>query len=105
MTAKILDGNAIAKKIRQEVAASVKNLRENRNIQPNLTVILIGDNPASALYVRLKKRDCEKTGVDCRVTRLPAELTTADLIDVIEKLNQDDAVHGILLQLPLPDHN
>ncbi len=104
MSAKILDGNAIAKAIRRDVALQVENLRERRNIQPSLKVILVGENPASALYVRLKKRDCDQTGIKCSIVSLPTKATNDDIINVIENLNRDASVHGILLQLPLPQH-
>ncbi len=104
MSAKILDGNAIAKAIRGDVALQVENLRISGKIQPSLKVILVGENPASALYVRLKKRDCDETGIKCSIVNLPSNTTNSDLIAVIEQLNEDESVHGILLQLPLPPH-
>lgn len=103
MNAKVLDGNAIARQIRLDVKERVLQLRANRDIQPCLTVILVGDDPASSLYVRLKRRDCEETGIKCRVTNLPASVNSEDLGQYIQQLNDDEAVHGILLQLPLPE--
>ena len=102
MNAKVLDGNAIASQIRLSVKKRVDKLRLERNLQPYLTVILVGDDPASSLYVRLKRRDCEETGIKCEVTNLPATVKSEDLGTYIEELNDDQKVHGILLQLPLP---
>lgn len=103
MNAKVLDGNAIASQIRLGVKKRVDSLRLERNLQPYLTVILVGDDPASSLYVRLKRRDCEETGIKCHVTNLPATVKSNDLGSYIEELNDDQKVHGILLQLPLPE--
>lgn len=103
MNAKVLDGNAIARQIRLSVKKRVDKLRLERNLQPYLTVILVGDDPASSLYVRLKRRDCEETGIKCDVTNLPATVKSEDLGTYIEELNVDQKVHGILLQLPLPE--
>lgn len=103
MNAKVLDGNAIASEIRLSVKKRVERLRLERNLQPYLTVILVGDDPASSLYVRLKRRDCEETGIKCHVTNLPATVKSDELGSYIEELNVDQKVHGILLQLPLPE--
>ncbi|MCY3884956.1 MAG: bifunctional methylenetetrahydrofolate dehydrogenase/methenyltetrahydrofolate cyclohydrolase FolD [Gammaproteobacteria bacterium] len=103
MSAKVLDGTAIAKKVRLDVKERVSKLKVERDIHPCLTVILVGDNPASSLYVRLKKRDCEETGIRCHVTNLPKTVATAELGQYLQQLNENVEVHGILLQLPLPD--
>lgn len=103
MNAKVLDGNAIARQIRQNVKERVHQLRSERSIQPCLTVILVGDDPASSLYVRLKRRDCEETGITCHIRNLPSSVKSEDLGRYIQQLNNDETVHGILLQLPLPE--
>lgn len=104
MPARILNGNSIAKAIRLEVADQIQQLRDKYATQPGLTVILVGTDPASELYVKLKKRDCESAGIACNVVKLPASITQRDLIREIDKFNTDVNVHGILLQLPLPVH-
>lgn len=102
MTAKIIDGKAIAKEIRGDLAKQVAELtKEGR--QPGLAVVLVGDDPASAVYVRSKKRACEEIGINSLVHRLPQETTQEELLALIEELNQDPKIHGILVQLPLPD--
>lgn len=102
MTAKIIDGKAIAKEIRGDLAKQVAELtKEGR--QPGLAVVLVGDDPASAVYVRSKKRACEEVGINSLVHRLPEETTQEELLALIEELNQDSRIHGILVQLPLPD--
>ena len=101
MTAQLIDGKALAATVRSEVAQRVAALRE-RGVQPTLAVILVGDNPASQTYVRHKGSDCESVGMRFILDRLPAELSEAALLARIEALNADPAVHGILVQLPLP---
>lgn len=103
MGAKVLDGNAIARKVRHNVKERVNKLKSERNIHPFLTVILVGDNPASSLYVRLKKRDCDETGIRCQLTNFPKNVASEELGRYIQQLNNDEKVHGILLQLPLPE--
>ncbi|NTV96308.1 MAG: bifunctional methylenetetrahydrofolate dehydrogenase/methenyltetrahydrofolate cyclohydrolase, partial [Thiobacillus sp.] len=104
MTARIIDGKAIADalllSIRKEVDARVASGKS----APGLAVILVGDNPASALYVRNKRRSCEIAGVRDLAHNLPATTTQAELLALIDRLNVDDAVDGILVQLPLPTH-
>ncbi|TWT52878.1 Tetrahydrofolate dehydrogenase/cyclohydrolase [Rubripirellula amarantea] len=102
MSAKILDGKQIGLEIRQDVAAQVAEFVAGGGPKPCLTAVLVGEDPASQVYVRNKSRACEKAGIDGRTLRLPAETTQAELVEVIESLNQDPAVHGILVQLPLP---
>ena len=103
MTAKIIDGKAIAKEIRAELAKQVAELTAQGRT-PGLTVVLVGDNPASKVYVRSKQRACEEIGINSTVHRLPEETTQAELLALIDQLNADDTVHGILVQLPLPGH-
>jgi methylenetetrahydrofolate dehydrogenase (NADP+)/methenyltetrahydrofolate cyclohydrolase len=104
MTAELLDGKRIAGEIRAEVADRVNEFVAGGGPKPCLTAVLIGEDPASQVYVRNKARACEKAGIDGRTLRLPAETTQAELLAVVQGLNQDPAVHGILVQLPLPKH-
>lgn len=101
MNAKIIDGNALARAVRDEVAQRVDALKR-RGIRPGLAVILVGDNPASSVYVRNKVKDCEEVGIVSTLEHLPADTSQAHLLARISALNADPAVHGILVQLPLP---
>ncbi|HOB41266.1 MAG TPA: bifunctional methylenetetrahydrofolate dehydrogenase/methenyltetrahydrofolate cyclohydrolase FolD [Limnochordia bacterium] len=103
MTAKIIDGKGIAQEIRAELARKVAELTAQGKI-PGLHVILVGDNPASKVYVRNKQRACEEVGISSTVHRLAEETTQVELLGLIEDLNNDEKVHGILVQLPLPGH-
>jgi methylenetetrahydrofolate dehydrogenase (NADP+)/methenyltetrahydrofolate cyclohydrolase len=103
VTAQVIDGKALAAEVRAEVAARVAALRA-RGVQPTLAVILVGDNPASMTYVRHKGSDCESVGMRFVLDRYPSDLAEAALLARIEALNADPAVHGILVQLPLPKH-
>lgn len=103
MTAKIIDGKAIAQEIRADLAKHVAQLTAQGNT-PGLTVVLVGDNPASKVYVRSKQRACEEAGINSTVHRLAEETTQEELLDLITQLNADSTVHGILVQLPLPGH-
>jgi len=99
----IMDGKALAAKVRAEVAQRVAALRA-RGVAPGLTVVRVGDDPSSAIYVRGKRRDCDEVGIASVEHHLPADTGQADLMALVGRLNQDPAVHGILVQLPLPDH-
>ena len=101
MPAELIDGVAIARQIRDEVACDVQRLAQ-RGIVPGLTVVLVGDDPASAVYVRSKGKATEEAGMRSVTIRLPADTTQADLLARIEALNADPSVHGILVQMPLP---
>ncbi len=101
MTARLIDGNALAKQIRTEVAQRVAALVA-RDVRPGLAVILVGDNPASQVYVKHKVADCEGVGMRSVLDRLPADLGEAELLARIRALNDDPTIHGILVQLPLP---
>lgn len=103
MTAQIIDGKALAARIRQDLAQRVEALAQ-RGHRPGLAVILVGENPASLVYVRNKIRACEEVGIENIELRLPADTTEEKLLAVIGKLNTDDRVDGILVQLPLPAH-
>ena len=102
MTAKLIDGKAIAKSIRESLAEEVANHAGDWGV-PSLAVILVGDNPASLSYVGAKSRACEEVGIRWRDFRLPADVSQASLLAQVESLNRDPAVNGILVQLPLPD--
>ena len=101
MAAKILDGKAMSEKLRAEIAERVSALKA-KGITPGLAVILVGNDPASEIYVRNKGKGCEEVGMYSRTIRLPEETTQQELDREIEKLNADPAIHGILVQLPLP---
>ncbi|HTL94443.1 MAG TPA: tetrahydrofolate dehydrogenase/cyclohydrolase catalytic domain-containing protein [Gemmatimonadaceae bacterium] len=101
MPAELIDGVAIARQIRDEVACDVVRLAQ-RGIVPGLTVVLVGDDPASAVYVRSKGKATEEAGMRSATIRLPADTAHADLLAHIDALNTDPAVHGILVQMPLP---
>ena len=103
MSAKILSGKEMAAELELQQTARCVELNKN-GIHPCLTVILVGEDPASAIYVRNKERACGRIGIESRTVRMPAETTQAELIAQIDALNADNSVHGILIQLPLPKH-
>ncbi len=103
MTAQIIDGKALAAKMREQLAEQVSRFREETAIQPHLAAVLVGDDPASAIYVRNKQRACEKTGLASTLHRLPADTSADELLSLVQQLNNDNAIHGILVQLPLPN--
>jgi methylenetetrahydrofolate dehydrogenase (NADP+)/methenyltetrahydrofolate cyclohydrolase len=100
--ARILDGKALAQKVRKDVASEVARLKAETGVVPGLTVVLVGDNPASQVYVRNKQGACEAAGMHGTIERLPADTSEATLLATIDRLNADPSVHGILVQLPLP---
>jgi len=100
----LIDGNALAAEIRAEVQAEVAQLRSEMGIVPGLNLLLVGEDPASAVYVRNKGKDCEKVGITSTIMRLPAGASEQEVLDVVQAWNADPAVHGILVQLPLPKH-
>ena len=104
MTAKIIDGKAIAKKLRAEYHERVDQLRQSYGVTPALAVILVGDNPASQSYVRNKIAGCREVGIRSELIQLPVTASEAEVLDHIERLNDDVTMHGILVQLPLPPH-
>jgi len=104
MTAHIIDGKAIAKNIRTELAAEVERFRHEHDVQPHLVAILTGEDPASAVYVRNKQRACEKAGIRSTLHTLPEQASQDELLTVVRECNADSDVHGILVQLPLPVH-
>jgi methylenetetrahydrofolate dehydrogenase (NADP+)/methenyltetrahydrofolate cyclohydrolase len=99
----IIDGKATAQKIRAEITEEVRRLSAN-GLQPGLAVVLVGDNPASKVYVRMKEKACQDVGIFSDEHTLPLCTEEGDLLTLIEKLNRDDRIHGILVQLPLPKH-
>ena len=103
MTATFINGTQIAEDIKKEVAEEVSGLK-NKGIEPGLTVILVGDAAASSSYVNMKARSCEKLGIQSRKVTLPASITTDELLARVREINADDAVDGVLIQLPLPQH-
>lgn len=101
---KIIDGKAFAAKVRERVARQVDILKDKHGLTPGLAVVLLGEDPASQVYVRNKGKQTLETGMQSFEHKLDAATPEADLLVLVEKLNADDAVHGILVQLPLPDH-
>jgi methylenetetrahydrofolate dehydrogenase (NADP+)/methenyltetrahydrofolate cyclohydrolase len=104
MPATILDGKKLAKQIRSELAEEVVEFIQNNGVVPCLAAILVGDDPASEVYVRNKRRACEEIGIESKLHRLAADTTQDDLLRLIAQLNMDDEVHGILVQSPFPSH-
>ena len=104
MTATVIDGKAFAARVRAQVAAHVARLRDEHGLVPGLAVVLVGEDPASQVYVRNKGTQTTEAGMQSFEHRLPAQTSEADLLALIAALNADPAVHGILVQLPLPKH-
>jgi methylenetetrahydrofolate dehydrogenase (NADP+)/methenyltetrahydrofolate cyclohydrolase len=104
MTAQIIDGKAFAATLRKQVADGVAVVKETHGLIPGLAVVLVGNDPASTVYVNSKKKACAEAGIASFETLFPADATQQQLLDEIDRLNTDDAVHGILVQLPLPKH-
>ena len=103
MTAQLIDGNALSRQLRSEVATRAAALKA-RGVTPGLAVVLVGDNPASQVYVRNKVKACEEAGLHSVLEKYDASLTEAELLARVEALNNDPSIHGILVQLPLPKH-
>jgi methylenetetrahydrofolate dehydrogenase (NADP+) / methenyltetrahydrofolate cyclohydrolase len=102
MTATILDGKKVAQQIRAELAEEVIEFIQNNGVVPCLAAVLVGDDPASEVYVRNKRRACEEVGIESQLHRLPTNAAQDELLQLVAKLNKDHAVHGILVQTPLP---
>lgn len=102
MPARILDGKALAQKVREQVAGEVARLRERSGRVPGLVVVLVGEDPASRVYVRNKENACKAAGMRGTLLRLPADVAEETVLSTIDRLNADPDVHGILVQLPLP---
>lgn len=99
----VVDGKALANEIRKQIAAEVDRLLGDGRRRPRLAVVLVGDNPASASYIKGKRRACERVGIDSAEERLPASASEREVLAVVERLNRDPDVDGILVQLPLPE--
>ncbi|MGR3723515.1 tetrahydrofolate dehydrogenase/cyclohydrolase catalytic domain-containing protein, partial [Abyssibius alkaniclasticus] len=104
MAAEIIDGKAFAAKVREKVAAQVAQLKADHGLVPGLAVVLVGEDPASQVYVRSKGKQTVECGMNSYEHKLEATTSEADLLALIARLNADAAVHGILVQLPLPGH-
>jgi methylenetetrahydrofolate dehydrogenase (NADP+)/methenyltetrahydrofolate cyclohydrolase len=104
VSAQIIDGKALALRLREGIGQEVSVLGKNTGIKPGLAAVLVGEDPASAVYVRNKKIACEKAGIYPQEHLLPASTTQEALLDLIHQLNDDPKIHGILVQLPLPSH-
>lgn len=104
MSARIIDGKKVAAALREEIRLRVLQLREATGRVPGLAAVLVGDDPASAAYVRSKTRACQEAGIFSRQLTPPGDIPQADLLALIRELNGDPAIHGILVQLPLPSH-
>lgn len=104
MTAKIISGTALAAQIKQNVANEISHYQEQGKRSPGLAVILVGADPASQVYVNSKRKSCSEIGIESKSFDLPAETSEQTLLDLIDELNHDESVDGILVQLPLPQH-
>jgi methylenetetrahydrofolate dehydrogenase (NADP+)/methenyltetrahydrofolate cyclohydrolase len=104
MSARIIDGRAVAKKLKAEIRGRVEQLVARHGVRPGLTVILVGEDPASRVYVRNKIAACQDVGIRSEKVELPADISEEELLSRIDRLNHDPQVHGILIQLPLPKH-
>jgi len=104
MTAQIIDGHVLSERLKTRVAAEVAELKRDHGLTPGLAVVLVGEDPASQIYVRSKAEESRKAGLHSVVHRLPAETAEAEVIDLVRQLNADPAIHGVLVQLPLPKH-
>ena len=100
----LLDGRELAKTIRSELAAEVQNILAGGGRAPHLAAVLVGDDPASQVYVRNKVRSCEKVGFESTLVRRPADTSEEELLNIVKDLNQDDSIDGFIVQLPLPAH-
>src|SRR5690625_3728767 len=103
MSAEVINGKELAQDLRDKMKVEVEALQA-KGVHPHLTVILVGDDPASKSYVSGKEKASKEVGISSEIIRLDANTTEDQLLDQIKQLNEDDAVHGILVQLPLPDH-
>lgn len=104
MSAKIISGTEIAKEIRVELKQEIAELKEKHGLTPGLATVLVGDDPASKVYVGQKEKSCNNLGVYSKMINLPGDITEEDLLKLIDELNNNSSIHGILVQLPLPKH-
>ena len=102
--AQIISGKVVSAQVREELKAQTQEMIEKYGVRPGLAVIIVGDDPASKVYVNNKEKGCAEVGYYSEVYRLPAETTQEELLALVDKLNRDDKIHGILCQLPLPKH-
>ncbi len=102
MTAQTIDGKAISKKIQADIGIAAETFHSETGVKPKLAAVLVGEDPASQVYVRNKERACARANIDSELIRLPVESTTEEVVALVQKLNDDSSVHGILVQLPLP---
>ena len=102
--AKMLDGTALSKEIQGEVAVGVEEMQQKHQVTPGLAAVLLGDDPASAIYVRNKRRACDQVGMFSQAFELPFTTTESETLQLVDQLNRDPRFHGILIQLPLPSH-
>jgi len=100
----IIDGKRLAQQIREELKVEVTRLQKERGITPGLAAVLVGENPASKIYVNMKAKACDEAGIYSEKIQLPADTRQDHLIDIVHGLNRDERIHGILIQLPLPPH-
>jgi len=103
ITAKIIDGRAVAKKVKEELNKEIVELKEKHKCSPSLLAVQVGENPASASYLKSQKRGCDEVGIDYQVQQLPKDISESELIRFIQEKNQDDKTAGIILQMPLPE--
>jgi len=104
MTAQLIDGQEVAARLQTEIAEGAAGFKQRYGYAPGLGVVLVGDDPASEMYVRMKRRACKRVGIESVAHIMPASKTQEDVLAAVENLNQDPHVHGILVQLPLPNH-
>lgn len=102
--AEIIDGKKVSEHIRAQIAEGVEKLKSETDVTPGLAAVLVGDDPASEIYVRNKRKACASAGMYSEEHKLPAETTEQELLNLVDRLNNDPNIHGILVQLPLPDH-
>jgi len=100
----LIDGKALAKKVEDSVATKVEKLKQEKNIVPGLAVVIVGDDPASHVYVSMKEKACKKVGFYSIVHKMPDSISQDEIIEIIEMMNKNSHIHGILVQLPLPKH-
>lgn len=99
----LIDGKKVSEDTRKTIAENVSRLKSDKGVTPGLAAVLVGDNPASDIYVRNKRKACEKVGIYSEEHRLPGNTTEEELLELVNRLNNDDKIHGILVQLPLPE--
>jgi len=104
MAAKLIKGTEVSKRIREEITREVAELKEKHGVTPGLATILVGDDPGSKVYVGQKEKACHSLGIYSERKDLPADTSEGDLLDLVKQFNKDEKIHGILVQLPLPEH-